>query len=255
MTVLSPPERVLQQLGVTEPDDIDLEAIAWTLGAEVRYRQLDGCEARIIGCGDRAIITVNERSSPRRRRFSVGHEIGHWSHHRGRCLVCRADEINRGGDNRSLMEKTADRYAANLLIPPYLLRPVLAKLKRLTFQTVTDVANRFSVSRIPAAIQIIEARFGPALLVCHGLQGRKWFCRSMDVASHWFPQEQLDPDSFAFDVLFGKKPDCPSPRKIGADAWFDRRGADQYEIYEQTIRIGGDEVLTLLLINEERMLA
>ena len=74
MTVLSPPERVLQQLGVTEPDDIDLEAIAWTLGAEVRYRQLDGCEARIIGCGDRAIITVNERSSPRRRRFSVGHE-------------------------------------------------------------------------------------------------------------------------------------------------------------------------------------
>lgn len=255
MTILSPPEHLLQQLGVTEPDDIDLEAIAWTLGAQVRYRPLDGCEARIVGCGDRAIITVNERSSPRRRRFSLGHEIGHWCHHRGRCLVCRADEIDQGRDNKSLIEKTADRYAANLLMPPYLLRSVLAQQKRLTFQTIADVANRFRVSRISAAIQIIESRFTPALLVCHGLQGRKWFYRSSDVAHHWFPQDQLDHDSFAFDVLFGAKPDCPSPRKIGADAWFDRRGADRYEIHEQTIRTGDGEVLTLLLINEEGMLA
>jgi Zn-dependent peptidase ImmA (M78 family) len=113
---------------------------AWTLGAEVRYRPLDGCEAQIVGCGDRAIIAVNNRGSPRRRRFSLGHEIGHWCHHWGRCLVYRGDEINRGGDNRPLMEKTADRYAANLLVPPYLLRPVLAQQKRLTFQTVSEVA-------------------------------------------------------------------------------------------------------------------
>src|ERR1700733_2935427 len=93
-----------------------------------RYRPLDGCEARIIGRDDQAIITitVNDRGGPRRRRFSLAHEIGHWTHHRGRCLVCRADDINRGGENRPLMEKTADRYAANLLMPPYLLRPVLS---------------------------------------------------------------------------------------------------------------------------------
>ena len=70
MTPLSVPERVLQGLGITDPDDIDLEAIAWTMGAGVRYRPLDGCEARIIGRDDQAIITVNERSSWRRRRFS-----------------------------------------------------------------------------------------------------------------------------------------------------------------------------------------
>ena len=121
MIALTAPERLLQDLGVTDPDDIDLEAIAWTMGAEVRYRPLDGCEARILGRDDRAIITVNQRSAPRRRRFSLAHEIGHWTHHRGRCPVCRADDINRGGENRPAMEKTADRYAANLLMPPYLL--------------------------------------------------------------------------------------------------------------------------------------
>ena len=47
--LLSPAERLLQELGVTEPDEIDLEAIAYYVNARVRYRRLDGCEARIIG--------------------------------------------------------------------------------------------------------------------------------------------------------------------------------------------------------------
>ncbi len=248
MSFLSPPERILQQFGITEPQEIDLEAIAWTLGAEVRYRPLDGCEARIVGNGDRAIITVNTRSSSRRQRFSLGHEIGHWCNHRGRCLVCRADDISPGSEGRAALEKVADRYAANLLLPPYMIRPLLAKQKRLNFKAVTDIANLFDVSLTATAIQIIESRTIPAILVCHGVNGRRWFCRSPDVASNWFPQEQLDPDSFAFDVLFGNKPDDASPRKIGADAWFDRRGADQYEIYEQTLRATTGEILTLLLI-------
>ena len=254
MIALTAPERLLQDLGVTDPDDIDLEAIAWTMGAEVRYRPLDGCEARILGRDDRAIITVNQRSAPRRRRFSLAHEIGHWTHHRGRCLVCRADDINRGGENRPVMEKTADRYAANLLMPPYILRAALCEHKRFTFQTVKAIADRFNVSRSSAAIQMIEARYAPALLVCHGPQGRKWFCRSTDVPDHWFPQTDLDAASFAFDILFDGKPDCHSPRKVGADAWFDRRGADRYELREQTIRTDDDEVLTLLLIEDDHML-
>jgi hypothetical protein len=59
-------ERLLQELGITEPKEIDLEAIAYHVGAHVRRQPLDGCEARIIGCGDRAIITVKARSSHRR---------------------------------------------------------------------------------------------------------------------------------------------------------------------------------------------
>jgi signal transduction histidine kinase len=42
------------------------------------------------------------------------------------------------------------------------------------------------------------------------------------------PQNDLDAASFAFDDLFAGKPDCSSPRKVGAPAWFDRRGADRY---------------------------
>ena len=37
----------------------------------------------------------------------------------------------------------------------------------------------------------------PALVVCHGPQGRKWFARAPMVPRHWFPQEQLHAESGA----------------------------------------------------------
>ena len=48
MTSLSSAELVLRDLGITDPREIDLEAIAWHLGARVKRCILDGCEARII---------------------------------------------------------------------------------------------------------------------------------------------------------------------------------------------------------------
>lgn len=91
----TPAELILKALGITDPAEIDLEAIAWDRGARIRYRPLDGCEARIVGTSDRAIITVNSRSPRRRRRFSVAHELGHWHYHRGRTLMCSADDHHR----------------------------------------------------------------------------------------------------------------------------------------------------------------
>ena len=55
-------------------------------------------------------------------------------------------------------------------------------------------------------------------------------------------------------VLFGNGPEDPSPRKIGADAWFDRRDAERFEVHEQTMRIGSNEILTLVLISDPAML-
>ena len=62
------------------------------------------------------------------------------------------------------------------------------------------------------------------------------------------------PKVFAFDVLFGTKGEDKFPRRIGADAWFDRWDAERYEAYEQTIRTSDDEVLTLVRIDDDAML-
>lgn len=245
-------ERLLQDLGITEPDEIDLDAIAFHVGARVRYRPLEGCEARIIGAGDHAIITVRADSPPRRKRFSIAHELGHWHHHRGRCLVCRVEEMRPG--SALSPERIADGFAADLLMPTYLFRPHARQHAKLTFKVVQALAEIFRTSQTATAIRLVESDHSPALLVCHGPKGRKWFTRAPTVPQKWFPQDSLDTESFAFDVLFGSKPDDPMPRKIGADAWFDRREAERFEVHEQTRRTGPDEVLTLVLISDAAML-
>ena len=247
-------EELVRKLGITDPAEIDLEAIAWTVGARIRYRALDGCEARIIGCADKAIITVNSRSSLRRKRFSIGHELGHWEHHRNRILVCRSDEIGNSNAAISAVERIADRYAADLLMPGYLFDPIARAKRRFDFQTVRAISDQFDTSLSATAIRLIERRHCIGMLICHGPAGRKWFSRSPLVPDRWFPQEQLDPQSFAFDVLFGHEGDDWMPRKIGADAWFDRREADRFEISEQTIRTSDEEILTLLLMDDDGML-
>ncbi len=254
MNGLSHAEIILKRLGITEPSEIDLEAIAWTLGVRVRYRLLDGCEARIIGHDDQAIVTVNNRSSLRRQRFSLAHELGHWNHHRGKLLVCRAEEIGSGDNKRSPAERDADTYAADILMPRYIFQPIANDYGKLTFQTVRALADLFDTSLTATAIRLVEGDHSPAILVCHGLQGRKWFCRSPSVPERWFPQDQLDSYSYAFGTLFGREVEETIPRKIGADAWFDRREAAKYEVREQSIRTGDGEILSLILIDDERML-
>ncbi len=245
-------ERLLQELGVTEPDEIDLDAIAFHVGARIRYRPLAGCEARIIGASDRAIITVKADSHPRRKRFSIAHELGHWHHHRGQCLVCRAEETRPG--SALSPERVADGFAADLLMPAYLFEPLALQHAKLSFKAVSALADAFKTSQTATAIRIVESDHTAALLVCHGPKGRKWFARAPSVPQRWFPQDALDADSFAFGVLFGSRPEDAMPRRIGADAWFDRREAARFDVYEQTCRIGPDEILTLILVKDTAML-
>jgi hypothetical protein len=139
-------------------------------------------------------------------------------------------------------------------MPRYLFAPAARAYPKLNFKTVDAVAGIFNTSRTATAIRLVDGDHSPALLVCHGNQGRKWFTRAPCVPSRWFPKNTLDADSLAFGVLYGGNDDDAMPRKIGADAWFDRWEAGNHEVHEQTIRTGEDEIVTLVLISDSRML-
>lgn len=249
---LTQAERLLQDLGVTEPGEIDLEAIAYHVNARVRFRPLDGCEARIVGSGDKAIIAVNENSIRSRKRFSIAHELGHWRNHRGQCLVCRAEDYSPS--HALAPERVANAYAADLLMPNYLFRPIARQFGKLNFKAISSISDIFETSKTATAFRLMSSDHSPSLIVCHGRNGRKWFVSAPSVPSKWFPRNDLDAESFAMRVLFGSGPEDSSPRKIGADAWFDRREAERFEVHEQTIRTGSDEILTPILISDLAML-
>ena len=250
---LSSAEKLLQELGVTEPREIDLEAIAQYQGVAVNYRSLEGCEAQIIGIGDSAVAIVNAKSGRRRKRFSLAHELGHWHHHRGRVLTCRIEGERDFSTRRAPSERVADDYAADLLLPKYLFRPEAIACGKVTIEVAEHLSETFDTSLTATLIRLIEAGPDPALLVCHTAIGRKWFARGSDVPRRWFPRQDLDADSYAMDVLFG---DLPKSRqvRIGADAWFECRDAEKFEIYEQTVQVGNNEILSLLVIIDGEML-
>jgi IrrE N-terminal-like domain len=249
---LTPAEALLQELGITEPEEIELEAIAYHVGARVRFRPLCGCEAHILGCDGHAIITVKQDSSARRKRFSIAHELGHWRFHRGKTLVCRVDEY-RPRDAQS-PEKVADGYAADLLMPRYLFAPRAAAIDRVSFDSIDRLAQAFKTSLTATAIRLVDLDHVSGFVIGHTPRGRKWFARAPQVPPHWFPREDLDSKSFAFGVQFGGRSDDGAPRKVGADAWFDRHGAARFIVREQTVRVASDETVSLVVLDDKAML-
>ena len=95
---------------------------------------------------------------------------------------------------------------------------------------------------------IIDLDHFPILAVCHDMERRRRFRRAPKILGWWYPRQDLDAGSFAFDMPFGEANESAIPRKIVADAWFELRGADRFEIQEQSFRLPNDEVLMLLTL-------
>jgi hypothetical protein len=90
----------------------------------------------------------------------------------------------------------------------------------------------------------------PIMVVRHGLSGRTWFSRPTHIPTYWFPRQELDPEGPAFDLLFKGGKEDTFPRKIGADACFEFRGVDRYEVQEQSFALPNNEIMTLLILPE-----
>lgn len=247
-------ETIIQQLEIAYPEEINIEAVAMTLGARVRIRDLKGCEARIIGKDDSAIISVNVNSSEKRQRFSIGHELGHWQRHRGQDFHCSKEDIGSFDNSSKLKEREADAFSADLLMPWFLFRPIVRNFSHADFGAVFKIAERFKTSLSATAIRLIDSNIFPAIIICHDQSRRLWFKRSKDVPQRWFPQDALSHESSAFSIVYGKKGSDVRPEKVSATAWFDRREAERYEVLEQSIPYGDGRSLTLLEIIEDGML-
>ena len=254
MTGLSAAERLLQSLGIQGPEDIDLHAIAWHLGIiDVRERQVDGCEARIVGRGGKAIISVKQGGNRHRRRFSICHELGHWHFHRGQTLYCKAGDI-RDRDVSQAKEKVANGFASDLLLPPYLLFPVVQDFKTINIAAVREIARTFDASMSATAIKLVRSGLMTGMIVCHGTAGKRWHIPSPNIPQTWYPKAELYESSPAFDMLFSDRLEQSTAQRVGAHLWFERRDADLFQITEQTFKVAEAEVFTLLTFSDPKML-
>lgn len=251
---LSAAEDILFNLGVTLPAEIDLPVIAYHLGATIKYSELDGCEARIIGLGDHAIIRVREDAHPRRQRFSIAHELGHWRLHRGRNLVCGEAAFNPDLSQRSA-EAAANIFAGKLLLPTYLLEPIARRHSVFDIRTIGQIADEFDTSLTATAIRLLEARISPLMLISYGPYCRKWWKRSIVLRDDLAVPQQPHPDSNAFRLLHSRARTTSASRRVDARLWFDRYDLEGVKVVEDCIKTGENEVLVLLSPTDDRLLA
>jgi hypothetical protein len=283
---LKAPERLLARLGIEEPEEIDVEAIAQACGATVVYRPLTGCAARLVGVGARAIISVDDRSSRPRQRFSAAHELGHWLHDRGKVArACIAgpegvadgapDGASDGGADgdgaadasrdedgdatrpratlppQAVLERRANRFAAELLLPRGMFKR-LARRRPITVETAQELAARFATSLTATLIRLVELAPVPAQLACFQEGQRTWRVQSQHVPPSLRPHARLARLPAPHPTRAPPPPGAP--RAYPAEAWLDHADAIFHTVDAQVRTVGLATWLVLLTWREEDLL-
>src|SRR5580658_9596563 len=225
------PEQLLDELGVTEPSQIKIEAIAYHCQAIVLYEPLSGCEANIVGRGDRAIITVDSNALRTRQRFSAGHELGHWLRDRGKIAFgCSREQIDAHWTVNDA-ETRANQFASDLLLPAKLFTP-LAKGRPITVETVHSLGRTFETSLTATAIKLVRFGSFPSLIAYYEDGERKWFIPSArDLPRQLWPLKRMDSGTISSRVISGGT-QREGVGDVRSDKWFDVQNAHRYYVRE-----------------------
>lgn len=248
------------------PDAIDLDLVRQMLpdtpyGQGVREIKapmahgLVGCEGMLVRNPQDDTewgIFFNGNSPAERQRFTIAHELGHFVLHRGQrpSFSCDKESVFSGADLLRNIEREADDFASNLLIPGDLLRDAISD-RRIDLHILSALAKRFQVSFESLCIRFIKFTPKRAILVYwdNGFAKYEWRSSSAiktraRIRRTDDPQEPL-PETLAADPDIAQEwngIDMP------ADVWCPDESAD-ITLTEFKHTYGArDRVLSLLLL-------
>lgn len=135
--------KLLDKFGYTFPA-VDPARICRDLGIRVYFANFEGDDDKISGFfyGEKNEIYVNQKEYPQRQTFTIAHELGHkimheeWLNSSNYKVLLRTS-IN---DSEDPKEKEANAFAANLLVPKFMLD------KYYKIASIEELATLFMVS-------------------------------------------------------------------------------------------------------------
>jgi hypothetical protein len=245
-------DKLIKELGISEPADIDIEAIAQYCSATVVYERLTGCEARIVGNADRAIITVHSDSPRGRQRFSAAHELGHWMRDRNRVGFSCTKAVFRSQWGSVDPERGANEFAADLLLPQTIFCRY-SYASPVTLDSVRRLAEKFETSLTATAIRLVQHGSFPAIVIYLTEGVRKWFVAGPDVPKALWPRETPSRQTVAGELLRGGTASA-SPESVQADGWLTHPRSEWYELIEDSVKFRDGSILSLLWWKNEKQL-
>lgn len=169
-------EAITKQLGDT-PCTVPVRQIAADIDIyEIREEPLNGLAGCLIVPEDKSegAIAVDGRMGEERKRYTIGHEIGHYVNpmHRASSpegFKCsRKDMLTdnaKPGDRHAKMEVEANQFAAELLMPEAWVRRFLRPKVGLDLEHTFELAAMFEVSKEAAARRYLTFSGEPAAVV------------------------------------------------------------------------------------------
>jgi hypothetical protein len=248
---LSRAEDLLWSYGVSAPEHIDLDAIAFAQGASVRYHPLDGCAARLIGSDRRAVITINSRDSRTRQRFSLAHELAHWIQDRGTgSFLCAKEDIGAHNAEARGVEASANAYASQLVLPNYLFDPI-ARGSKLTLNRAAEIGELFRASLTATAIKLVKRTELVAFVICHTKYRREWFIRGSRFPEDFWVLEELHSDTLAFTMLYGNETGISKVVEEPAIRWVSGPQVHATFARSQSVMLREGSVLSLVTLTRK----
>ncbi len=216
---------IIDGYGITFPEHIRLEDIAFALRARIVEGPLTGAAASLVRRGSYATIRIpaDEHYLPR-KRFSVAHELGHLilGHGHSVRLVCTADNM-LDWNHQPGQETEANFFAGELLLPEKLFKD-RCDVREVNFAPVRKLAEEFTTSRTATAIRFV--RFCPEACALVFSRESKicWFYKS----ESWWPFIRRGPlDINTFAANYFRDIEVPDePLEVDGDAWVESRGVD-----------------------------
>lgn len=217
---------------------VDPYIIAGEMGVTVTEDDCEGYTGMLLVVDGEALISVKQSiREPSKKKFTVGHEIGHFSipeHITKERFIfkCTDKDLNTFG-KKGDWEAEANEFAAELLMPEDIFKETI-RLKDLSYNLLQDLTNKFETSLTATGIRFVELSRDYAL-VCSENSCIKWFVKGEDFPFYLNGNGGLDEESMAIEFFRGKT--LPkSFQTVPASAWIeDDRLKDEMEIKELSL--------------------
>jgi hypothetical protein len=245
---------LLNRIAVAEPDEIDLDLLAWHAGRfRIEDSSLKNALGRLVRGRDGGTIRVSSSiHNAGRRRFTIAHEIGHGVLHAPGTPWDSARELSTW--DGSSIEAEANRFAAELLMPGFLFVPRVVGC-RPELSVVDGLADEFGTSNLAAARQFIDCTREPAaLVVCRQDDGEwKAWCQRGPNFPYRVRAGRPHAYTAAGEIIDGKGDSTEGLVEIPADAWLENvADSNRSPVLEDTRSIPAlDMIVTLLWVDDE----
>lgn len=238
---------IISSFNLTPP--IDLNKICEMLDINVRYETLGVMEALlIVAPGKRNIIIDNSRNMySRRERFTIAHEIGHytipWHENLQQC-----DKIV-DFKSEDTVECEANEFASELLVPKsYLIEDIRGK--KVTLALIKELAEKYDVSLVVMARRILEYSESQSVALIYYPNGNKY----IQMKSKSFNKEIKDgriTKSSAHKLLTSYNTSAEVKDVIDSSIWFENDCVSDKIIEESMFQSNLGRVFTLLRVADE----